>query len=761
MSKTLEEIITSPSLVRENWLPTELAVREVLAFERRFGLRHLKLACHAALPLILSPELVNLIHLNFLEGEGIPWVAEVDLLLSPLCRPADEGLYEVEPAIREVLSVELENQFGRERPFTLAKFLEFYLARKSGPKLRPQIIQTQRWIAQAYLNPDLVVQEMTHLLESSLSEENHILGLSEQIQVTNTVELLAEPLERTNYHEEYQYLTDNSKVLSEIFYGDEQKLKEKIQQEQAEGEIREEELRQLAPSVLRQLGISRESREEKFKDLFSLELPAWLQECLSAYQSDSGQDKSEDNDLICRAFNFAYQLHRGQYCKSGKPYITHPIAVAGLLRDLGGSSTIIAAGFLHDVVEDTEVTPEEIEARFGVEVRNLVEAVTKLSKFNFSSKTERQAENFRRMFLAMAQDIRVIVVKLADRLHNMQTLEHLNPQQQQRIALETREIFAPLANRLGIGRFKWELEDLCFKYLEPDAYRTVQLLVSEKRIDREARIETVTNTLREKLQEIGIKVLDLQGRPKHLYGIYHKMHNQGKEFEQIYDIAAVRIIVETKEECYRCLAVVHDQFTPIPNRFKDYIGLPKANRYQSLHTTVVGLNARPLEVQIRTLEMHHFAEYGDGSELTSDDKKKFQLLRQRLDWRKEFKDIQEYWKYVNSLNNLFEDDVYVFNRQGDVIFLAQGSTPVDFAYCIHTEVGHRVKGAKVNGRWTTLDYPLENGDFVEIVTSKNSHPSLDWLNFAVTPNARKCILEWYKQSRMQESVRSPRKRTGQ
>ena len=761
MSKTLEEIITSPSLVRENWLPTELAVREVLAFERRFGLRHLKLACHAALPLILSPELVNLIHLNFLEGEGIPWVAEVDLLLSPLCRPVDEGLYEVEPAIREVLLVELENQFGWERPFTLAKFLEFYLARKSGLKLRPQIIQTQRWIAQAYLNPDLVVQEMTHLLESSLSEENHILGLSEQIQVTNTVELLAEPLERTNYHEEYQYLTDNSKVLSEIFYGDEQKLKEKIQQEQAEGEIREEELRQLAPSVLRQLGISRESREEKFKDLFSLELPAWLQECLSAYQSDSGQDKSEDNDLICRAFNFAYQLHRGQYCKSGKPYITHPIAVAGLLRDLGGSSTIIAAGFLHDVVEDTEVTPEEIEARFGVEVRNLVEAVTKLSKYNFSSKTERQAENFRRMFLAMAQDIRVIVVKLAERLHNMQTLEYLNPQQQQRIALETREIFAPLANCLGIERFKWELEDLCFKYLEPDAYRTVQLLVSEKRIDREARIETVVNTLREKLQEIGIKVLDLQGRPKHLYGIYHKMHNQGKEFEQIYDIAAVRIIVETKEECYRCLAVVHDQFTPIPNRFKDYIGLPKANRYQSLHTTVVGLNARPLEVQIRTLEMHHFAEYGDGSELTSDDKKKFQLLRQRLDWRKEFKDIQEYWKYVNSLNNLFEDDVYVFNRQGDVIFLAQGSTPVDFAYCIHTEVGHRVKGAKVNGRWTTLDYLLQNGDVVEIVTSKNSHPSLDWLNFAVTPNARKCILEWYKQSRMQESVRSPRKRTGQ
>ncbi|MFN6209815.1 MAG: RelA/SpoT family protein, partial [Microcystis sp.] len=313
----------------------------------------------------------------------------------------------------------------------------------------------------------------------------------------------------------------------------------------------------------------------------ALVLPDWLQECLITHENDP---QNPDSGLICRAFNFAHKLHEGQYRKSGEPYIAHPIAVAGLLRDLGGDGAMIAAGFLHDVVEDTEVTPEEIEDRFGVEVRNLVEAVTKLSKFNFSSKTERQAENFRRMFLAMAQDIRVIVVKLADRLHNMQTLEHLNPQQQQRIALETREIFAPLANRLGIGRFKWELEDLCFKYLEPDAYRQVQLLVSEKRIDREARIETVTNTLREKLQEIGIKVLDLQGRPKHLYGIYHKMHNQGKEFEQIYDIAAVRIIVETKEECYRCLAVVHDQFTPIPNRFKDYIGLPKANRYQSLHT---------------------------------------------------------------------------------------------------------------------------------------------------------------------------------
>ncbi|MCE2663194.1 MAG: bifunctional (p)ppGpp synthetase/guanosine-3',5'-bis(diphosphate) 3'-pyrophosphohydrolase [Microcystis sp. 53602_E8] len=462
----------------------------------------------------------------------------------------------------------------------------------------------------------------------------------------------------------------------------------------------------------------------------ALVLPDWLKECLITYENDP---QNPDIDLISRAFNFAHKLHEGQYRKSGEPYIAHPIAVAGLLRDLGGDGAMIAAGFLHDVVEDTEVTPEEIEARFGVEVRNLVEAVTKLSKFNFSSKTERQAENFRRMFLAMAQDIRVIVVKLADRLHNMQTLEHLTPQQQQRIALETREIFAPLANRLGIGRFKWELEDLCFKYLEPDAYRTVQLLVSEKRIDREARIETVTNTLREKLQEIGIKVLDLQGRPKHLYGIYHKMHNQGKEFEQIYDIAAVRIIVETKEECYRCLAIVHDQFTPIPNRFKDYIGLPKANRYQSLHTTVVGLNARPL----------------GHTTLTAEDEK-FAWLRNLLDWQKDLKDGQEYMDGLK--NNFFEEDIYVFTPKGDVVALAQGATPVDFAYHIHSEVGNQMKGARINGKWSVLDAPLQNGDLVEILTSKHSHPSLDWLNFVVTPSARNRIRQWYKKSRREENI---------
>lgn len=491
-------------------------------------------------------------------------------------------------------------------------------------------------------------------------------------------------------------------------------------------------------------------------------LPDWLQECVLIDQSENNQANREDVNLICRAFNFAYQLHEGQYRKSGEPYIAHPVAVAGLLRDLGGDKAMIAAGFLHDVVEDTDVTVEEIEERFGSEVRQLVEGVTKLSKFNFSSKTERQAENFRRMFIAMAQDIRVIVVKLADRLHNMRTLEHLSQEKQQRIALETREIFAPLANRLGIGRFKWELEDLSFKYLESQAYRSIQELVAERRIDRETRLEKVISILRERLEEIGVKVLELNGRPKHLYGIYHKMYRQQKEFHEIYDIAALRIIVEEKEECYRALAIVHDAFKPIPGRFKDYIGLPKPNRYQSLHTSVVGLNGRPLEIQIRTLEMHHIAEYGiaahwkyketGGSskiQLTPGDEK-FTWLRQLLEWQNDLKDAQE---YVDSLkDNLFEDDVYVFTPQGDVVALARGATPVDFAYRIHTEVGNHMKGARVNGRWSVLDKSLQNGDIVEIITQKNSHPSLDWLNFVVTPSARNRIRQWYKRSNREENL---------
>ena len=490
-----------------------------------------------------------------------------------------------------------------------------------------------------------------------------------------------------------------------------------------------------------------------------LVIPEWLNNCLIAHHTN--EQPEDDVSLICRAFNFAYTLHQGQYRKSGEPYIAHPVAVAGLLRDFGGDSAMIAAGFLHDVVEDTEVTCEEIEQLFGEPVRQLVEGVTKLSSFNFASKTERQAENFRRMFMAMARDIRVIVVKLADRLHNMRTLEHLKPEKQRRIAQETRDIFAPLANRLGIGRLKWELEDLCFKYLEPEDYRKIQALVAERRSDREDRINEIIEQLRSQMRDLGINIFELQGRPKHLYGIYKKMQSQHKEFHEIYDIAAIRIITDLQESCYRSLAVVHNLFKPIPGRFKDYIGLPKPNRYQSLHTTVVGSSGRPLEIQIRTLEMHHIAEYGIAAHwkykesggstatITSDDEK-FTWLRQILEWQNDLNDAQE---YVDSLkSNLFEDDVYVFTPNGDVIVLKQGATPVDFAYHIHTEVGNHMKGVRINDRWSVLDAHLQNGDIVEIITSKNSHPSLDWLNFTVTHSARNRIRQWYKRSHRDENI---------
>lgn len=498
---------------------------------------------------------------------------------------------------------------------------------------------------------------------------------------------------------------------------------------------------------------------------FDFAVPDWLQACLNAPPSENESAMPDripaDTGLICRAFELAYQLHQGQYRKSGEPYICHPVAVAGLLRDLGGSGAMIAAGFLHDVVEDTDVTVEEVEQRFGSEVRQLVEGVTKLSKFNFSSKTESQAENFRRMFLAMAQDIRVIVVKLADRLHNMRTLEHLPDEKRRRIAQETRDIFAPLANRLGIGRLKWELEDLAFKYLEPEAYRQMQELVAEKRADREARLAKVTEILSVGLEQSGIHCIDINGRPKHLYGIFQKMQRQQKEFHEIYDLAAIRIIVQSNDECYRALAVVHDAFRPIPGRFKDYIGLPKPNRYQSLHTAVVSLSGRPLEVQIRTLEMHQIAEYGiaahwkyketgsSNSQITPGDEK-FTWLRQLLEWQNDLKDAQEYLESVK--DNLFEDDVYVFTPKGDVVPLNPGSTPVDFAYRIHTEVGNHCAGGRVNGRMVTLDTRLKNGDIVEIITQKNSHPSLDWLNFVRTSAAKNRIRQWYKRSRREENI---------
>ena len=496
-----------------------------------------------------------------------------------------------------------------------------------------------------------------------------------------------------------------------------------------------------------------------------LALPEWLQKCLqesSAYKGEPPADKGyTDEVLIGKAFEFAYQLHQGQYRKSGELYISHPVAVAGLLRDLGGSPAMVAAGFLHDVIEDTSVTGEEIEEHFGPEVRRLVEGVTKLSKINFTSKTEGQAENFRRMFLAMAQDIRVIVVKLADRLHNMRTLQYMSESSRRRTAQETRDIFAPLANRLGMWRIKWELEDLSFKYLEPEAFREIQDCVSEKRASREEKLAKTTDILRERLQQAGIDCQDISGRPKHLYSIYQKMQRQQKEFHEIYDLAALRIIVQTNEECYRALAVVHDTFRPIPSRFKDYIGLPKPNRYQSLHTGVIGLSGRPLEIQIRTVEMHHVAEYGiaahwkyketggSTSQLTKAEEK-FTWLRHLLEWQSDLKDAQEYLDSVK--DNLFEDDVYVFTPKGDVIALSPGATCIDFAYHIHTEVGNHCAGARVNGRMVPLSTELQNGAIVEVITQKNSHPSLDWLNFAKTSAAKYRIKQWYKRSRRDENV---------
>lgn len=496
----------------------------------------------------------------------------------------------------------------------------------------------------------------------------------------------------------------------------------------------------------------------------NIPLPEWLEDCLHSTEAsnvDNGYSY-EDKNLISRAFKFAYNLHEGQMRKSGEPYICHPVAVAGILRDLGGSPVMIAAGFLHDVVEDTEITIEEIEKLFGEEVRRLVEGVTKLSKINFKSKTESQAENFRRMFLAMAQDIRVIVVKLADRLHNMRTLGAMPEHKRRLKALETREIFAPLANRLGIWHVKWELEDLAFKNLETDSYRQIQQLVADKRADREARLSNVTETLRSRLKQAGIECKDLSGRPKHLYSIYQKMQRQNKEFHEIFDLAALRIIVNTNEECYRALALVHDSFRPIPGRFKDYIGLPKPNRYQSLHTGVIGPWGRPMEVQIRTLEMHRVAEYGiaahwiyketggsNNIQLTAADEK-FTWLRQLLEWQNDLKDAQEYLESIK--DNLFEDDIYVFTPKGDLVALSPDSTTVDFAYRIHTEVGNHCAGAKVNGRMVPLSTKLENGDIVEIVTQKNSHPSLDWLNFAGSSAAKNRIKQWYKRSRREENI---------
>ena len=493
---------------------------------------------------------------------------------------------------------------------------------------------------------------------------------------------------------------------------------------------------------------------------YGVALPEWLKDCVRHVPPSPGDSCPTDTEaLLASAFDFAFQLHAGQFRATGEPYIVHPIAVANLLRDIGASAAVIAAGFLHDVVEDTQVTPLELEEHFGAEVRALVEGVTKLGGIHFTNHTEAQAENLRRMFLAMASDIRVVLVKLADRLHNMRTLGALKPEKQQRIARETREIYAPLANRLGIGRFKWELEDLAFKVLEPESFREIQQAVATKRSEREERLGVTTSLLRDRLMAVGLGACQVNGRPKHLYGIWSKMQRQQKAFHELYDIAALRILCPTVESCYRALAVVHDTFRPIPGRFKDYIGLPKPNGYQSLHTAVIGRH-RPIEVQIRTSEMHQVAEFGiaahwkykEGGSPASGDTERFNWLRQLVDWQKDggTEDSNDYLASIKE--DLFDEEVFVFTPKGDVVGLRKGSTAVDFAYRIHSEVGNHCQGVRINDRLCPLTTQLRNGDFVQVITAKSAHPSLDWLNFVATPTARNRIRSWYKRCHREDNI---------
>ena len=493
---------------------------------------------------------------------------------------------------------------------------------------------------------------------------------------------------------------------------------------------------------------------------YGINLPNWLSENIKNSQNSIA---NSNPNIIYKAFKLAYKAHHGQCRASGEPYIIHPIAVANLLKEIGASQSVIAAGLLHDVVEDTGTPLSYIEKEFGQEVKILVEGVTKLGGIHFTNRTEAQAENLRRMFLAMARDIRVVLVKLADRLHNMRTIEWLNSERQKRIARETREIYAPLANRLGINRFKWELEDLAFKFLEPEDYENLKNQIAIKRSDREKRLNITLNLIKNNLISTGLNQFEIDGRPKHLYGIWSKMKRQQKQFNEIYDVAALRIITSNTDSCYRALAVVHDTFKPIPGRFKDYIGLPKPNGYQSLHTSVIGRH-RPIEVQIRTFEMHQVAEFGiaahwkykEGGSPASGKTERFNWLRQLVEWQQEGneKDHNDYLASIKE--DLFDEEVFVITPKGDVVSLRKGSTAIDFAYRIHSEIGNHCNGIRINEKLSPLSTLLQNGDFVEILTSNNSKPSLDWLNFVVTPTAKNRIRQWYKKSHREETIKRGR-----
>lgn len=464
-----------------------------------------------------------------------------------------------------------------------------------------------------------------------------------------------------------------------------------------------------------------------------------------------------DADLIRKAYEFSARVHHGQKRQSGEPYLIHPLAVASVIADLKLDVPSIVAGLLHDTVEDTLTTLDEVKSQFGREVAALVDGVTKLGRTNFSSQEEKQAENFRKMILAMGKDVRVILIKLADRVHNMRTLDHMPLEKQILTAQETLDIYSPLAHRLGIAWIKTELEDLSLKHLHPEIYYQLKRNVAKKKSDREKYIEEVLSIISKKLEAEGIEA-EVSGRPKHFYSIYQKMESQNLQYDQIYDLVAFRVLVDTQRECYEALGVIHAQWRPVPGRFKDYIALPKQNLYQSLHTSVIGPYGERIEIQIRTHEMHRVAEegiaahwrYKEGEDFQVSDIQRYAWLRQLLEWQENLQDPQEFLH--NLREDLFSAGMYVFTPKGDLLSFPKGSTVIDFAYRIHSEVGHHCSGARVNGQLVSLKYILRSGDTVEIITTKQQTPTRDWLKWVKTPRAKSKIRNWLKSQQRERSV---------
>nr|YP_002048999.1 metal dependent phosphohydrolase [Paulinella chromatophora]ACB42789.1 metal dependent phosphohydrolase [Paulinella chromatophora] len=486
---------------------------------------------------------------------------------------------------------------------------------------------------------------------------------------------------------------------------------------------------------------------------YDLPLPSWLEHCIEQASLSNLTSNSTDRlkILLAITFDFAFRFHNGQFRATGEPYIIHPLAVANILYMAGASPAVIMAGLLHDIIEDTIINAKHIEINFGSEVGLLVEGVTKLGKIHYTNHTEARAENMHRLFLSMANDIRVVLVKLADRLHNMRTIASLDVTKQRTIARETRDFYIPLANRLGIGYFQWELEDLAFKILEPEVFLKIQSNIAVNRSEREFRINEIVKLLYKHLKNTGLENFSVNGRTKHLYGLWCKMQCQQRAFDEIYDIAGIRIITPTVEGCYRALATIYEIFCPVFGRFKDYIGLPKANGYQSLHTAVIGTH-RLIEIQIRTNEMHQMAEYGiashwrykEGGSPANIESKYFNWLYQFVDWKghNEFNEHNNYLSLIKE--DLLVEGLYVFTPSGDLVCLSKSATAVDFAYFVHISMGNCFQQVRINGRLCPFNTKLESGDFIQILTGKFPNPSLDWLNFLSTPTPHSQIRCWYK-----------------